>query len=78
LFNINKLFGFLIGNNLILLNCILLNVRYIIYSCKYRYSKRKPNLNRLFVELQHVKKSEYIIAKLTISFLAILQMNLIN
>jgi len=30
-------------------------------SCKY--SKRKPNLNLLFVVLQHVKKSEYTIAK---------------
>jgi len=58
--NFNKLFGFLIGNNLKLLNCILLNARFIIYSCKY--SNRKPNLNLLFVTLQHVKKSEYIIA----------------
>jgi len=60
-FDFNKLFGFLIGNNLKLLNCILLNTRFIIYSCMY--SKRKSNLNLLFVALQHVKKFEYIIAK---------------
>jgi len=30
--NFNKLFGFLIGNNLKLLNCILLNARFILLS----------------------------------------------
>jgi len=59
--NFNKLFRFLIGNNLKLLNCILLNARFLIYSCKY--SKCKLSLNLLLVALQHVKKSERIIAK---------------
>jgi len=67
--NFNKLFGFLVGNNLKLLNCILLNALCIIYSCKY--SKRKPNLNLLFVALQRVKKSEHIIAKRNNTFLDI-------
>jgi len=61
---------------------MMLNAQYIIYSCKY--SKRKPNLNLLFVALQHVKKSKRIfIAKLNendtfSSYLYKLQKNLIN
>jgi len=52
-----------------LLNCILLNARFLIYSCKY--SKCKPNLNLLFVALQHVKNLSMQLRNETILFLDI-------
>ena len=60
--NLNKVFGFQEENiGFQFLNSLLLSVRFLIYRCKYSYTK--PNMLQYFNFVYITKQSEYIIAE---------------
>ena len=62
--NFNKIFGFQELENCTktdLINCFLLNARFLIYRCKIE--KTKPNIMLFISTINLQKKTEYLIAK---------------